>query len=239
MDRKYKVYEHICPNGKIYIGITQQEPQKRWKNGEGYKTQQLFYKAIKKYQWNNIKHIILFDNLTKEEAEQKEIELIRQYQSNNSQYGYNLDNGGNCVGKMSEQTKRKIGQANKGNLPNKGSFKKGHKSFLTEEAKIKISKSSKGKPATTGSFKKGHIGYRKGISMSNETKMKIAIKVRKKVLQYDINGQYINEYQSLAEAAKKVGLKNSSHISSCCNNKRETAGGYKWEYKEKNEKQNT
>lgn len=232
MDRKYKVYEHICPNGKIYIGITQQEPRKRWKNGEGYKTQQLFYKAIKKYQWNNIEHIILFDNLTKEEAEQKEIELIRQYQSNNSQYGYNLDNGGNCVGKMSEQTKRKIGQANKGNPPNKGSFKKGHKSFLTEEAKIKISKSSKGKPATSGSFKKGHIGYRKGIPMSNETKIKIIEKSSKKVLQYDINGAYINEYKSISEASKEVGLKNGSHIGSCCNNKRKTAGGYKWKFKE-------
>ena len=232
MNRKYKVYEHICPNGKIYIGITQQEPQKRWKNGEGYKTQQLFYKAIKKYQWNNIEHIILFDNLTKEEAEQKEIELIRQYQSNNSQYGYNLDNGGNCVGKMSEQTKRKIGQANKGNLPNKGSFKKGHKSFLTEEAKRKISETSKGKPATSGSFKKGHVGYMKGIKMPLEVRKKISEKLGKKVLQFNVAGKYINEYKSCIEAAQKIGLKNGCHIGSCCNGKRKTAGGYVWKFKE-------
>ena len=44
---KYKVYMHICPNGKKYIGITQQDVLKRWNYGNGYKGCVLFYKAIK------------------------------------------------------------------------------------------------------------------------------------------------------------------------------------------------
>ena len=44
----YSVYELIFPNGKRYIGLTGQEPESRWKNGEGYKGQ-LVYKPIKKY----------------------------------------------------------------------------------------------------------------------------------------------------------------------------------------------
>ena len=43
---------------------------------------------------------------TKEEAEQKEIELISQYQSNNRNFGYNIENGGNSTGKISEEQKR-------------------------------------------------------------------------------------------------------------------------------------
>lgn len=54
--RKYIVYIHIFPNGKRYVGLTTQDVDSRWRNGEGYK-HQFVYKPIKKYGWNNIKHI--------------------------------------------------------------------------------------------------------------------------------------------------------------------------------------
>lgn len=53
------VYMHTNNiNGKRYIGISQ-NPKRRWKNGNGYKTQ-LFGKAINKYGWDNFTHEILF-----------------------------------------------------------------------------------------------------------------------------------------------------------------------------------
>lgn len=114
MKNNYCVYKHTSPNGKIYIGITSREPQKRWgSNGINYRTQ-MFYNAIQKYGWNNISHEVLFDNLTKEEAEQKEIELIALYRSNEKQFGYNIDNGGNCIGSFSEEHKQKISNSKKG-----------------------------------------------------------------------------------------------------------------------------
>lgn len=108
----YKVYRHTCPNGKIYIGITSQaDINRRWQNGYGYHNNVLFYRAIKKYGWNNIRHEILFDRLSKSQAEDKEIQLIRELKSDNPQYGYNIENGGNCTGTHSEETKRKISAA--------------------------------------------------------------------------------------------------------------------------------
>lgn len=92
-ERNYIVYKHICPNSKVYIGITKQDPIKRWNNGEGYKGQ-YFYKAIEKYGWNNIKHEILYTGLTQQEACNTEIDLIAKYQSNNRDYGYNVTEGG-------------------------------------------------------------------------------------------------------------------------------------------------
>lgn len=128
----YIVYKHIFPNSKVYIGITSQKVNKRWSNGRGYKGSTLIYNAIQKYGWSNVKHEILFNNLTKEEAEQKEIELITKYQSNNENYGYNISNGGNCIGTLSEETKNKI--------------RKAHKGFQhSEETKNKISETKKGK----------------------------------------------------------------------------------------------
>ena len=87
---KYLVYVHIFPNNKKYIGITSQTTQRRWRNGKGYKSQKMLTRAINKYGWDNIEHIVLFKNLTQEEAEQKEIELIDKYKTNIRKYGYNI-----------------------------------------------------------------------------------------------------------------------------------------------------
>lgn len=91
----YLVYRHTnLVNNKIYIGITQQNAEKRWSRGHGYQRQPHFRDAIKKYGWNNFKHEVLFDNLSKEEAIEKEIELIAKYKSNDREYGYNISKGG-------------------------------------------------------------------------------------------------------------------------------------------------
>lgn len=105
----YIVYVHIFPNNKRYVGITQQKAERRWQNGNGYKTQQLMYRAIEKYKWHNIEHKILYTGLSKEEAEQKEIELIKEWKTNNSRYGYNSSIGGEVIslGCVSSKTKRK------------------------------------------------------------------------------------------------------------------------------------
>lgn len=90
----YTVYMHITPNNKRYIGITKQKPKQRWNSGYGYIQNKYFFSAILKYGWNNIEHKVLFSNLSKEEAETKEVELISFYKSNNRNYGYNIEKGG-------------------------------------------------------------------------------------------------------------------------------------------------
>lgn len=82
------VYMHICPNSKVYIGQAI-DPVSRWNNGNGYINNKEFYSDIKKYGWDNIGHEILFDYLTKEEANKIEEELILKYESFNPQKGYN------------------------------------------------------------------------------------------------------------------------------------------------------
>ena len=96
ISRLYYIYKHTAPNGKVYIGITSKSPSQRWNNGKGYAAQ-LFGKAVEKYGWENIRHEILFDSLTKEEAEVKEIELIAFYKSNQREYGYNVSSGGENI----------------------------------------------------------------------------------------------------------------------------------------------
>lgn len=109
--KTWKVYIHINKiNNKKYIGITSEnDPNKRWKNGLGYK-KQIFYNAIQKYGWNNFQHKILYQNLTEMEAKQKEVELIAFYKTNNNLYGYNQTRGGDAVPEKNIKLKLKISQ---------------------------------------------------------------------------------------------------------------------------------
>ena len=143
-EKNYTVYMHKNKiNGKVYIGITKQKPQYRWNDGNGYKTQ-LFYKAILKYGWDNFEHYILFEHLTKQEAEYKEIQLIKKYNSHCGKYGYNVLDDINKhrternlrkkrkKREVKETTKEKLRKANLGK-------------HLSLETKNKLSKLRKGK----------------------------------------------------------------------------------------------
>lgn len=93
--RKYFVYKHTAPNGKVYIGITCcDDVELRWVGGWGYRKNISFYEDIQKYGWDNITHEVLYKNLSPDEARRIEIKLIGDYRSANPQYGYNIDEGG-------------------------------------------------------------------------------------------------------------------------------------------------
>lgn len=51
----------------------------------------------------------------------------------------------------------------------------------------------------------------------------------KTVLQYDIQGNLIKEWNSITEATNQLKINN---ISACCAGKLKTVGGYKWKYKD-------
>lgn len=60
-------------------------------------------------------------------------------------------------------------------------------------------------------------------------------KSRKAVLQFDLNGTLIAEYESISEAARQIEHpKSVSGISLCCNGKYKTSCGYIWKWKDQN-----
>ena len=90
----YSIYKFTFPDGKIYIGLTKQDPKDRWNNGEGYKGQDV-YIPITLFGWNNIKKEILHTNLTKEQAQKLEQHYISKYKT--------VSNGYNCIGEKEIQ----------------------------------------------------------------------------------------------------------------------------------------
>lgn len=211
---EYKVYMHKCPNNKVYIGITQQELKKRWNYGNGYKGCKLFYKAIKKYGWNNIEHFVLYDKLSKKDAEKKEIELIAKYKSNNQKYGYNICSGGNGTPNhiVSEETKTKISQKTKEAMNN-------------EKTKDKIRKCHLGKKLTEEHKNKIRLSSKRNVSEETKEKMRLINKNKIKVKCIETG----NVYDSIHNASRITNIA-YQNIYKVCNGKRKSAGGYTWKY---------
>ena len=76
--KKYWVYIHTTPDGMVYVGYSGAKTTSgRW-NKSCYKQSSL-WSYIEKFGWCNIKHEIVKDGLTKEDALQLEEDLIEKY----------------------------------------------------------------------------------------------------------------------------------------------------------------
>lgn len=219
----YCVYKHTTPNGKVYIGITSKNPLKRWNNGIGYSKNILFYRAIVKYGWDNIKHEILLYGLTEEEACKKEIELIAEYKSTNPDYGYNLSIGGQsgCNGyKWNDKQKENLSKSHKG-------IKR------TTEARKHISEGKKGcknpnwgKHPSKETLEKCRISSLKE-NLTTETRKKLSDSHKKPIICVELK----ITFDSALEAEKELGILASSICKVLKNvNGHKSAGGYHWEY---------
>ena len=198
----YCVYSHTNKiNGKIYIGLTSMEPNKRWKNGKGYYKGTHFRSAIDKYGWDNFEHKIIKDGLNKEEAAYWEIYYISLYNSTDRRYGYNMSSGGENGGghPQTEETRKKIGE----NGCHTGMVGK----KLSEEHKTKLLNAITGKPR------------------SEETKRKISESHRKlrNRMVYCVELDCI--FKSLDEAAEFLNRSKTS-IVKCCKGDQTTCAGY-------------
>ena len=250
----FYVYKHVFPNGKVYIGITSQKINRRWRDGLGYLAkrkngeynQPLIARAIIKYGWENVNHEIICEGLSKKEAELKEIELIAFYKSDNPKFGYNISHGGS-TSTMSEETKKKISESKKGEKhPMYGKH-------LSEETKQKISDSHKGEkhhlfgkhlPEDTkrkisentswNGRKHTEEELRKMSESMKGKNMGIESSHSKKVAQYDLQMNLIRIWDSVRDIERETGI-NHANISRCCNGKYKTSGQFVWKYIEEAE----
>ena len=55
-----------------------------------------------------------------------------------------------------------------------------------------------------------------------------AEKCSKKVVQLDLNDNVLNEFESMKQAERETGVSVRRISDCCCNEKRKSAGGYKW-----------
>ena len=156
-------------NNKEYIGLTTRTLEHRWKQHiyesnkkDSWEWNTPLGNAIKKYGEDSFQVFVLEECSSETELKQKEIQLIKERKSLSTENGYNLTLGGDGrLGyKLSEETKRKIGEGNIGKVMSNESKEKmsvaakkrsvGKLSPMdgkkhTDDALKKISESSKGR----------------------------------------------------------------------------------------------
>lgn len=223
----YKVYVHINKiNGKLYIGQTSEDnPENRYKNGKNYMRCPYFHNAILKYGWDNFEHIILVDDVTKEQADIIEKELIKKYKTTNPRFGYNLMDGGSN-GKHNKKSieKMKLNHADVSGKNNPMSNK-----HHSEKSKQKMSEH---RPSYVG---ENNPNY--GKECSKLAKEKSSEINSKPVLQMDDNKNVIKRWNSASEAGRELKI-SICDISRVCVNLRGTAGGFRWKFENETRDEN-
>lgn len=233
-----------------------------------------FYRALTKYGWESFDKYILFQTppysntssnkkIINNIISKKEIEFIKMYQTNNSEFGYNLTTGGDgVVGYVfSEETRKKMSESHKGNkhwnYGNKNSAGHAVLQFtldgilVAEHLSIQeahrctgiksccISNCCSNNLDTAG----GYIWVKKSEYFPGYIqKYKSRAKCKsndKAIYQYDLCGNFIKEYISVVEAAKDLGNTSyKSMIAYCANGKSVAAFKYIYIFKEDFSKDN-
>ena len=185
---KYIVYKHTTPGGKVYIGQTKKDIHERWKDGKGYTCHHhgWFWKAIEKYGWNNIRHEILCDDLSKTDADYYEKYFIAIYQSTDKRYGYNCQSGGSSGYEYTEESRKRISEG----------------------------------------LKKRYAIQKPDTSKAREV---LQAKQGRKIVQYDLSGKKINEFDSAMKAEQITGVRHQS-INLVLIKRSKQTGGYMWRY---------
>jgi len=234
-NRLYAVYKHTNKiNGKVYIGITCQAPERRWQKGAGY-ARTYFGQAIKKYGWDAFTHEVIETGLEETVACEREIALISKFHSNEREHGYNLSGGGEVTDCIAPRTggdspkavavvridtdtgERKVfpsvaDASREMNINHRGISKaccgvaKTYKGYVWEYANKEFQK-----PNRYAIGKYPHIHQQKPIKMT------------------DAHGQAYY-FKSIGEATEYIGAKSHTTVSRYVLGLRKDATGRRWEY---------
>lgn len=258
----YCIYMHKNKmNGKVYIGQTCQNPEDRWKKGQGYKSHNIgFYNDICLYSWDGFEHIILETELNAEQADEREAFYIDLFDSTNQEKGYNIykqnyshyhfsdlwkneDIKKKIIEKLIKQRNTKEYQELQSKMMkekwNNEDYRKSQKDSWTEE------RTNKAITTTSNLWKNNE--YRDNISLKCSEKTKESWQTgkynntRKQVICIE-TGQLFN---SVREAAEYAGIKSNS-LSPALKDQNKSAGKHPvtkeklhWKYVDNSSKQVT
>ncbi len=247
-EENWKMYIHIFPNGKYYVGTTSRSFEDRWDEGRGYNGQRVMRNAINRYRWENIIHVKFATGLTRKEAMNMEMLLIAKLHSNDRRYGYNVTAGGEGARgyKRDEKTIEKLRNQKKC-IP--------VVQYDLELRKVARYRSASEASRATGvasgeirrcvSHYKGGTPFTGGFLWIAESEVdtfdfdgiKDALerykqKLNMVICQLDEDLNIINTYNGYSEAAKATGVF-ASNIAKCCKDwkigsGRLSTGGFVW-----------
>ena len=211
----YTVYVHTSPSKKKYVGITKQKVKERWRNGKGYNSNIYFSNAVEKYGWDNFKHEIIAENLSEKDAKLLEIRLIKEFKSDNRQFGYNITKGGDPCNKGLSDEDRKIHryesqkkwqEKNKEkHMEYRRKYDKSEKRKAYVNALNKTEKRKEHRREYMREYRKTHREEIRQITKKSRKKNHPYDSRKKGVLVYDKSMKLLYEFDSLKSASETLG----------------------------------
>lgn len=206
------IYKITSPSGRVYIGqaIDIHGRFESYSKLQNCKNQIRLYNSIKKYSWGLHKKEILESCLINQLNEQER--YWQDYYDVLGLKGLNckLTKTNSKSGKLSDKTCEKKSKSMKGKYIRLGVI-------LSDDIKDKMSKASLGKPKP---WLKGRIRSESELN-----------KARKPIIQYDLEGNFIQGWNSITEAALFLNFK-KGNISANCRGKIKSYKGFIWKFKE-------
>jgi group I intron endonuclease len=171
-------------NGMSYVGQrqTKRASLEAWLNDGYMGSGVLIKRAIKKYRKHNFQKHIIDCAETREIANRLEQDLIVFWESKVPN-GYNLTDGGDGLTNPLPETRVKISNSLKGNIPwNKGvtGYRQTERARISRRGKTPW---NKGRPASAETKAKqskarmGKVPWNKGVPMQEETKQKLSMRL--------------------------------------------------------------
>lgn len=224
------IYKITSPTGKVYIGQTF-DMNRRYNEykRKRCKAQGRLYNSIVKHGFDAHRIEVLFGGfVTAQELTDLEEKFISEFNST-GENGLNVLASG-AVYKprektgsgriVSEETRKKISDANKGKFISPFSrMKMSINNAMRNPENVKRMKAAIAKPEV----KRKMSEIQKRLKAENNP-------LNKPVLQYNFDGSFVAEYISASEAARKMGTTNG-RIADCCRGARKTHKGFLWRYK--------
>lgn len=229
---KHYLYIKTSPFGLKYLGKTTKNPHTYMGSGKIWKRHLIKHKLT----FNDITTEIILETENIDDLVKKGIEISEYYNVVESDEWANLrlesGDGGD--------TSKHIDFTNP--IFHKSERAKHLNTFKSEEEKIiklkeRASKIDYNNPnrkqkikentdwnSWRESIKNRKTDYSKFLNDTHE-------KNKKSVLQFDLDGNFIQEFDCAANAAKSLGFNNGGNITNCCKGRCKSTMGYKWKYK--------
>lgn len=221
----FTIYKITSPSGKVYIGQTGRIKQriKEYKYNL-CKNQYLIYNSINKHGFNRHCFEILFTDLTKEEANDIEIELIEKYKQEG--VSLNINKGGYDTSYFAKQiVQLEINGKIVKIYESMSEAERLHNMYPGKLVHYFFNKRRINQSLCNGYFWVILEDYKKG-----NYDLKINKNSKRQILKLTKEGCFLNEYSSVLEAARLNDIIATS-IYNCLHGRSKSAGNYVWKYK--------
>lgn len=198
---------------EVYIGATTKSIEERkidHLQKSNKKAGSYFQEAIHTYGQDSFTWEQIDTASSTNELAEKEKQYILKY--NSKEHGYNSDSGGGFVKNVYQ-------------FDIDGKLIASFKSLKEIEITLNYDKRRISNACTTTKQYKGsYWSYSRNNTFSSPTDGR-----KRKVLQFNLNGELIAKYTSVAEASKITRISKTC-IARCCRKERENSGGFIWKY---------